>query len=89
LTLQELTPELAEKFEYKSKSGLIISDVQPGTPADFAGLKPGYLVEELNKVKVQNLEDLKKALGQGGTSGKILLRVRFGDYSTYVVLMTK
>ena len=89
LTLQELTPELAEKFEYKSKSGLIISDVQPGTPADFAGLKPGYLVEEIDKVKVQSLGDLKKALGQGGKSGKLLLRVRFGDYSTYVVLMTK
>ena len=89
LTMQELTPELADKFEYKSKSGLIISDVQSGSPADFAGLKPGYLVEEVNKVKVQSLNDLKKALGQGGTSGKILLRVRFGDYSTYVVLMTK
>ncbi|MFH0782701.1 MAG: DegQ family serine endoprotease [Pseudomonadota bacterium] len=89
LSLQELTPELAQKFDYQSKSGLIIGDVQPGSPADFAGLKPGYLVEEVDKVKVQNLGDLKKALGQGGKSGKLLLRVRFGDYSTYVVLMTK
>ncbi|MBU1566893.1 MAG: DegQ family serine endoprotease [Proteobacteria bacterium] len=89
LTLQELTQELAEKFTYKRKSGLIISDIQPGSPADFAGLKPGYLVEEVNKVKVQNLDDLNKALGQGGKSGKILLRVRFGDYSTYVVLIAK
>ena len=89
LTLQELTPELAEKFEYKSKSGLIISDVQPGSSADFAGLKPGYLVEEIDKMKVQSLDDLKKALGKVGKSGKILLRVRFGDYSTYVVLMSK
>ncbi len=89
LTLQELTQELAEKFDYKNNSGLIISDIQPGGPADFAGLKPGYLVEEVDKVKVQNFDDLKKALGQGGKSGKILLRVRFGDYSTYVVLMAK
>lgn len=89
LTLQELTQELAEKFDYKEKSGLIISDVQPGSPADFAGLKPGYLVEEIDKTKVQSLGDLKKALGQGGKSGKVLLRVRFGDYSTYVVLMAK
>ncbi len=88
-TLQELTPELAEKFEYKSGSGLIISDIQPGSPAEAAGLKPGYLVEEVNRVKVQNLGDLKKGLEQSGKSGKILLRVRFGDYSTYVVLMAK
>ena len=89
LTLQELTPEIAEKFDYKSKDGLIISDVQQGSPADFAGLKPGYLVEEVDKVRVQKLSDLKKALAQGSKSGKILLRVRFGDYSTYVVLMAK
>jgi serine protease Do len=89
LTLQELTPEIAEKFDYKSKDGLIISDVQQGSPAEYAGLKPGYLVEEIDKVRVQKLSDLKKALGQGGKSGKILLRVRFGDYSTYVVLMAK
>ncbi len=89
LTLQELTPELADKFEYPNKGGLIISDVQPGSPADFAGLKPGYLVEEIDKVKLQSLADLKKALAQSGKSDKILLRVRFGDYSTYVVLMNK
>jgi len=46
-------------------------------------------VEEVDKVKVQSLNDLKKAMSQGGKSGKILLRVRFGDFSTYVVLMTK
>jgi serine protease Do len=88
-TLQELTPELAEKFEYTEKSGLIISDVQPGSPADAARLKPGYLVEEIDKVRVKNMADLKKVLDQAKKSGKILLRVRFGDYSTYVVLVAK
>lgn len=89
LTLQELTPELAEKFEYKEKSGLIISDVQPRSPAAAAQLKPGYLVEEIDKVKVKNMADLKKVLDQAKKSGKILLRVRFGAYSTYVVLVAK
>lgn len=89
LTLQELTPELAEKFDYQQGSGLIIADVKPGSPADAASLKPGYLVEEVDKVKIRNLNDLKKAMEQAQKSGKILLRVRFGDYSTYVVLVAK
>lgn len=89
LTLQELTPELAEKFDYKTGSGLIVSNVQPGSAADVAGLKPGYLVEEVDKVKIKNLEDLKKVTAGAGKSGKILLRVRFGEFSTYVVLVTK
>ena len=89
LTLQELTPELAEKFDYQQGSGLIVADVKPGSPADSANLKPGYLVEEVDRVKVRSLNDLKKAMEQAQKSEKILLRVRFGDYSTYVVLVAK
>ena len=89
LTLQELTPELAEKFNYQQGSGLIVSDVKPGSPADSANLKPGYLVEEVDKMKVRSLNDLRKAVEQAQKTGKILLRVRFGDYSTYVVLTAR
>lgn len=89
LSLQELTPEIAEKFDYQQGSGLIISDVKQGSPAEAANLKPGYLVEEIDKVKVHNLNDLKKAMEQAQKSNKILLRVRFGDYSTYVVLVAE
>lgn len=89
LTLQELTSELAEKFDYEAGSGLIISDVEPGTPAADAGLKPGQLIEEINRKPVASLKDLQRALKQSSKSGKILLRVRSGSYSTYVVLVVK
>jgi serine protease Do len=89
LTLQELSTELAEKFEYEVNSGLIISDVEPGSPAAAAGLKPGHLVEEVNREKISSLEELKQALKQSSNSGKILLRVRSGNHSTYVVLAAK
>ncbi|MFW2366676.1 MAG: DegQ family serine endoprotease [Desulforhopalus sp.] len=89
LTLQELTEELAEKFEYKPGSGLIISNVEPGSPAETAGLKPGQLVEEINREKVSSLKDLQKILERTSESGKILLRVRSGNYSSYVVLAAK
>ena len=88
LTLQQLTPELAKKFGYKENSGLIISDVTSGSPAEAAGLKPGQLVEEVNRERVRNLNDLEKALKKS-QSDKILLRVRAGNYSTYVVLEVK
>lgn len=89
LILQELTEELAEKFEYKPDSGLIISSVEPGSAADTAGLKPGQLVEEINREKVTRLKDLQKILERSSDSDKILLRVRSGNYSTYVVLAAK
>jgi serine protease Do len=88
LTLQELTPELAKKFEYEENSGLVISDVAPGSPAELAGLKPGHLVEEVNRVRVRSLEDLDKAYRQS-KANNVLLRVRAENYSTYIVLSAK
>jgi len=89
LTLQKLSADIAEKLGYDKKSGLLISDVKSGSPAETAGLKPGQLVEEVNKTKVANLKDLKKVLKRSPDSDKILLRVRSGNYSTYVVLVAK
>ena len=50
---------------------------------------PGQLVEEVNKVPVSSLSDLTDILSNSSESGKILLRVRSGDYATYIVLGTK
>jgi serine protease Do len=89
LTLQELTPDLAEKFSYEAGSGLIISDVRQGSPAETAGLKPGQLVEEINREKITSLSELEKTLRNAGKAEKILLRVRSGNFSTYIVLSAK
>lgn len=89
LTVQELTPELAEKFEYEAGSGLVISGVSPGGAAEAAGLKPGQLIEEVNREKVTSLGDLQKALQKSGDAEKILLRLRSGNLSTYIVLSAK
>ncbi|TKB24296.1 DegQ family serine endoprotease [Desulfopila sp. IMCC35006] len=89
LTLQELTPELARKFDYGIHSGLIISDVAAGSAAAAAGLKPGQLVEEVNRQRVSTMKDLGAVLKKSKGDNKVLLRVRAGDYSTYVVLSSK
>jgi serine protease Do len=89
LTVQELTEELAEKFEYEAGSGVIISDVSPGGAAEAAGLKPGQLIEEVNRERVRSLDELQKALEKSTDSEKILLRLRSGNFSTYIVLTAK
>jgi serine protease Do len=89
LTLQELTKELAKRFEFEMNSGLIVSNVEPGSPAAKAGMKPGQLVEEINRTPVSNLQDLNKVLSESEKNDKILLRVRSGNYATYIVLGAK
>ncbi|HHB76593.1 MAG TPA: DegQ family serine endoprotease [Desulfobulbus sp.] len=86
LTLQNLTPELADQFGYHKGQGVLIAGVDPDSPAGRVGLQAGQLIEEVNKIRVHNLKELKKALRRTKNKKQVLLRVRAGEYSQYVVL---
>lgn len=86
LTLQELTSDLADQFGYSGRKGVVIAQVDPGTPAASIGLQAGQLIEEVNKLRVQNLVDVKKAVKKGKNPNQVLLLVRVGEYSRYVAL---
>lgn len=86
LSLQDLTPELAEQFGYEKSQGVLIAEVEPDSPAGRVGLQAGQLIEEVNKRRVHNLKELKEALKRSQHKKQVLLRVRAGDFSRYVVL---
>ncbi|MHB1350816.1 MAG: DegQ family serine endoprotease [Desulfobulbus sp.] len=86
LTLQDLTEELAGQFGYRPDQGVLIAEVEEGSPAALAGLKPGQLIEEVNRHRVRNIKDLRKALEGVKPEAKVLLLVRAGEYSQYIVL---
>jgi len=89
LSFQELTPELAKQLGFGDKQGVLISGVEPESPAAKAGLKPGLLVEEVNKQPVGSIKDLQNVLHQSKQSKRMLLRVRNGNFSHYVVLVAE
>lgn len=89
LTFQELTPELAEQLGYQGEKGVLIGDVEPGGPADSAGLRPGQLVQEINKKPIASISDLRAVLKDAPDMKQVLLRVRAGKFSQYVVLVAK
>ncbi len=88
LSLQNLTPELAEQFGYEQNQGILIADVERNSPAGRVGLKAGQLVEEINRKPVRNLADLKNII-KDSKQNQVLLRIRSGNSSQYIVLRTE
>jgi serine protease Do len=86
LVVQELTPDLAEQLGFKGREGVVISEVAPGSPAAEIGLRSGYLIEEVQKEKVTSLQELRQVMEQSESTDSVLLRVRVGQNSRYVVL---
>jgi serine protease Do len=90
LTVQELTPEIARSLRVNESKGLVVTNVEEGTPADEAGLRRGDVIVEVNQKKVDNLRDYRAALGRVGSADSLLLLVRRGGNVLYVALkMTK
>lgn len=89
LGFQELTPEVASQLGYKVEKGIIIKDVAQGSAASKAGLKPGMLIEQVNKMSVFTLVDIEKALKHSLDAQRVLLRVNFGQGSRYIALVAK
>ncbi|WP_028317743.1 DegQ family serine endoprotease [Desulfobulbus elongatus] len=89
LTLQDLTKEVAEQFGYAKDQGVLIADVEADSPAAELGLQSGMLIEEVNRARVRNLKELQQALKKAGSAKQVLLRVRSGERSQYVVLQVK
>ena len=64
LTIQELTPLLAQSFSYKSTRGVLVSDVREGSLAEKDGLQRGDIFVELGGDMVGDVGSLKGALAK-------------------------
>ena len=86
LEVQNLTRELAEQFGYGQGEGVIVSAVSPGGPAGEAGLQPGDLITSVNSQAVASVDAFAAAVKQSRSKGKVLLLIRRGEYSRFVVV---
>lgn len=73
ITTQTITEEAAREQDLPVTSGIAIVDVQSGTPADKAGLKPGDIIVKINDYDIHNTGDLQQALAQDPPSTKVTI----------------
>jgi serine protease Do len=89
LSLQDLTPELARQFGYEMGQGVLIAGVTPGSPASLARIDAGSLIEEVNRQPVHNMKELQQVMQKSGGTEDVLLLIRSGNRSYFVVLGVK
>ncbi len=64
VSAQEVDQALAESFGLKSPRGALVADVEPGSPAQRAGLRAGDVVLRVGKQAIDTVADLPLAIGQ-------------------------
>jgi len=75
VTIQEITPELSQKFGLKTAKGALIGDVAKGSPAEKAGIKRGDIILEFNGKKVGDVGNLRNMVAQSKVGAQIPLTI--------------
>jgi serine protease Do len=84
LTVSNITPDVAQQLDLETTKGVVITEVDPDSPAGDAGLQPGDVVTQANRQAVRNVKDYRKAIA--GKKKELLLLVNRQGQSFFVAL---
>jgi serine protease Do len=75
VTVQEVDQAFADSFKLDTPEGALVANVEPGGPADKAGLKSGDVIRKINGQKIIASGDLPAVVGVAMPGEKVVLEV--------------
>jgi serine protease Do len=85
VSIQDITPQLSRQLGPSApKSGVVITQVQPDSPAADSGIRQGDVVEEVNHQAVSSTTDFRNALSK--SSDSVLLLINREGKTMYTVV---
>jgi serine protease Do len=86
LTVQNITPLLAEKFDLISGLGVLVTAVKPGSVADMANIKVGSVILQVNRKNIENVNEFTNELKRRSKDKSVLLLIQTGNRQHYIVV---
>src|SRR6476620_9210052 len=74
VSIQELSPELAQQFGLTETKGVLVSEVLDGSPAKRAGLDRGDVILEYDRKPVESPSQLRNAVARTTVGKKITIK---------------
>ena len=71
LQLQDLTPELSQALGYASERGVLVTAVEPDSPADTAGFERGLVIYRVGRYEVNSVKQVEKLLDRVRSGGNV------------------
>jgi serine protease Do len=75
IQLQDLTDELTDALGYASGSGVLVSAVEPDSPADKIGIERGLVIYRVGKYQVNSVKQVENLLARAGSGTSVSFAV--------------
>jgi serine protease Do len=86
VAVEEITPEIAQDLKLPAGThGVVVTSVDPSSPAATTGLNRGDVIQEVNHKPVHNVEEYNQAITSSGKK-PVLLLVNHGGRTTFIVV---
>ena len=83
LTVQDITPEIAQRFEIENTKGVVVTEVEDGSPAEEAGFNEGDIIRAIlrqnKRNPVTNAAEFAKLVKKFQSDKTMLFLVERGD----------
>jgi serine protease Do len=86
LTVEQITPEVAENLGLNRTRGVVITAVAPDSVGDEAGLEPGDIIREIDHKPIRNLSDYKKIMAGAVQDKSVLFLVQREESTIFLAL---
>jgi len=93
LTVQDITPEIAQRFEIENTKGVVVTGVEDGSPAEDAGFNEGDIIRVIlrqnKRNPVTNVAEFAKLVMKFQSDKTILFLVERGDARILLTVKNK
>jgi len=86
MAVNPVTPQLQQQFNLSDASGLVVTSVDSGSPADDAGIQPGDVIRAVNRHEVNSTREYLKAIDDTAKGKPVLLQVQRQDNTFFVAI---
>lgn len=86
MTVQSITPDMAQHFGLTDTAGVIVTAVDPSGRAAEAGIQPADIIVSVNNARVDSMKDYQEALDRADEQRSLLLLIKRDDTRFFVVI---
>lgn len=86
LGLEDLNPQMKGSISPKSSEGVLVANVQPGSPADLAGVRPGDILLSVNRQPVNSTKQAVEVISKVKDHDSLLLLLRRSEGTFFAAL---